>query len=194
MTHTGETREFSRIHEGELRNKPPKAPIRMADEHDELGVIEMCKMIHAEQPYHPLNLGKVSAMIRLAIRPGPERRGILGVIGGRHDLKAGVFLLIDPIWYSDDYQLLEFFNYVKPEYRRMAFAQDLIAYAKQCSDQIGLDLTVGVFSTIRTEAKCRLYRRWLTKVGEFYLHTPPSRPTIAQRLAEMTPANSVAAE
>lgn len=187
-------KEFSREHETELRATPPKAPIRMADEHDEMEILAMCQMIHAEQPYHPLNMSKVAAMVRLAIQPGPGRRGIMGVIGPRHDLKGAIFLMIDPIWYSDDWQILEFFNYVKPEYRRLGFAQDLIAYAKQCSDQLGLDLTVGVFSNVRTEAKCRLYRRWIPKIGEFFCYTPPSRPSLAQRLLGMTPANTIAAE
>lgn len=187
-------KDFSREHETELRSTPPKRPIRLADEHDELGILELCKMMHTEQPYHPLNLGKVAAMIRLAIRQSPERRGILGVVGDRHDLKGAVFLLIDPIWYSDDWQLLEFFNYVRPEYRRFGFAADLIAYAKQCSDQIGLDLTVGVFSNVRTEAKIRLYRRWLPQMGAFFCYAPPNRKPFIDRLTAMTPANRVAAE
>ena len=189
-------KEFSRVHEAELRSNPPRMPIRLADDADELGILDMCKAMHAEQPYHPLNIGKVAAMVRLAIHQSPERRGILGVIGDRHDLKAAIFLLIEPIWYSDDWQLLEFFNYVRPEYRRMGFAADLIAYAKRCSDQIGLDLTVGVFSNVRTAAKIRLYRRWLPPVGAFFCYTPPNRLPFAERerLAGMEPVNAVAAE
>jgi GNAT superfamily N-acetyltransferase len=187
-------KEFSRVHEAELRNQPPRQPIRLADDDDELGILEMCKMMHREQPYHPLNIGKVAALVRLAIHQGPERRGILGVIGERDHLKAAIFLLIEPIWYSDDWQLLEFFNYVRPEYRRQAYAQDLIAYAKRCSDQIGLDLTVGVFSNIRTAAKIRLYRRWLPPMGAFFCYAPPNRKPFIDRLAEMPTANSVAAE
>ena len=117
-------KDFSREHENELRSTPPRIPIRLADDDDELGILDMCRLMHREQPYHSLNIGKVAAMIRLAIHQGPERRGILGVIGERHNLKAGIFLLIEPIWYSDDWHLLEFFNYVKPEYRRLGFATE----------------------------------------------------------------------
>lgn len=176
----------------------PRVPIRLADEHDELAILDLCRSMWEEQPYHPLNLAKVAAHVRLAIRPGPDRRGILGVIGDRGDLKGAIFLLIDPIWWSDDWQLLEHFNYVRPEYRRMGFAQDLIAYAKSCSDQLGIDLTVGVFSTVRTEAKIRLYRRWIPQVGAFFMHVPPQRKPLVDRIAETErlarqPANSVAA-
>jgi GNAT superfamily N-acetyltransferase len=188
-------KEFSREHETELRSHPPRLPIRLADEHDEMAILDMCIAMWREQPYHQINMSKVAAMVRLAIQPGPHRRGILGVIGDRHDLKGGIFMLIDPIWYSDEWQLLEFFNFVRPEYRRMGFAQDLIGYAKQCSNELGIDLTVGVFSTVRTEAKCRLYRRWLPKIGEFFCYSPPNRPTIEQRIAAaMATANTLAAE
>ena len=187
-------KDFSREHEAELRNQPPRTPIRLADEDDELGILDMCKMNHAEQPYHSLDIGKVAAMVRLATHQGPERRGILGVIGSRHDIKAGIFLLIEPIWYSQEHQLLEFFNYVRPEYRRMGFAADLIAYAKYCSDHLGIDLTVGVFSNIRTEAKCRLYRRWLPPMGRFFCYAPPNRKPFIDRIAERPLVNKVAAE
>jgi GNAT superfamily N-acetyltransferase len=187
-------KDFSREHEAELRNTPPRIPIRLADDDDELAILDMCRLMHREQPYHPLNIGKVAAMVRLAIHQGPERRGILGVIGERDHLRAAIFLLIEPIWYSDDWQILEFFNYVRPEYRRQAYAQDLISYAKKCSDQIGLDLTIGVFSNIRTAAKIRLYRRWVPQFGAFFCYAPPNRKPFIDRLAEMTPANKVAAE
>lgn len=194
MSHTGQSREFSRVHEAELRARPPKTPIRLANDDDELGVLELCKMLHAEIAYHPLNISKVAALVRLATHQGPERRGILGVIGERHALKGAIFLLIEPVWYSDDWVLQEFFNYVRPECRRDGYAQDLVAYAKSCADQINIDLMIGVFNNVRTEAKCRLYRRWLPKVGEFYYHIPPNRPSLMERLRPMAPANKVAAE
>ena len=194
MSHVGQSRAFSRVHEAELRNNAPRVPIRLADEHDELGILDMCQRFHEEQPYHPLNISKVAALVRLAIRSGPERRGILGVIGERHNLKAGIFLLIEPIWYSDDWHLLEFFNYVKPEYRRLGFAKDLIAYAKSCADQIGIDLTIGVFVNHRTEAKVRLYRRWLPQMGAFFSYAPPNRVEFIKRLKETPSATSIAAE
>ena len=190
----GNPEAFSRTHEAELRNNPPRTSIRLADEHDELGILELCKMMHAEIAYHPISLPKVSAMIRLAIRQGPERRGILGVIGDRHNLKAAIFLLIEPIWYSENWHLMEFFNYVRPECRGMGFAQDLIAYAKQCADQINLDLTIGVFNNVRTEAKIRLYRRWLPQVGAFFMYVPPGQRPLSDRLPATPPVNSVAAE
>jgi GNAT superfamily N-acetyltransferase len=166
--------------------------IRMADEHDEFEIFKLCAMMHEEQPYHPLSWDKVVPMVHLATR---RERGIIGVIGDRHDLKAAIFLLIDPIWYSDEWQLMEFFNYVRPDARKTRYAADLINFAKKCADDLGLDLTVGVFSNIRTEAKIRLYSRLVPKMGAFFCYSPPSRPSFEQRLLDvMEPANAVAAE
>jgi hypothetical protein len=146
--------------------------IRLADEHDEFEIFKLCSLMHSEQPYHPLSWDKIVPMIRLATA---RTRGIIGVIGERHDLKAAIFLVLEPVWYSDDWQLLEFFNYVREDARRSNYAKQLIYYARNCADQLGVDLTVGVFSNIRTEAKCRLYRRIVPKMGEYFCYSPPAR-------------------
>lgn len=167
--------------------------VRLASLADEMQIYNLCSLMHAEQPYHPLSWPKVTSMIRLALRRDGEARGIVGVIGEPHDLHAAIFLLIDPIWYSEDWHLLEFFNYVRPDHRRSTYAHDLINYAKQCADSLGLDLTLGVFSNIRTEAKCRLYRRMLPKMGEFFCYRPEG-VLETHRLLEQEAANTIAAE
>jgi GNAT superfamily N-acetyltransferase len=169
--------------------------IRLADEHDEFEIFKLCSLMHSEQPYHPLSWDKIVPMIRLATS---RERGIIGCIGERHDLKAAIFLMLEPIWYSDDWQLLEFFNYVRPDARRSNFAKHLLDYGKQCADRLGVDFTCGVFSNIRTEAKCRLYRRMLTKMGEFYCYSPAPRIAAMQEafreLSAIPAANDMAAE
>lgn len=189
MSHT---RLFTREHELDLRSSPPKTPIRLADEHDEIGILDMVRLMHAEQPYHDLDIGRVAALVRIAVQPSAQRHGIVGVIGEpRGPIKAGIFLSIEPLWYSSDKVLLEYFNYVRPEARKgSTYANDLIAYAKQCSDHLGLDLTIGVYSTIRTAAKIRLYRRWMIQVGAFFLYAPPNRQPVYDRIAGL----SIAAE
>jgi hypothetical protein len=176
-------------------NKPPPprdlSHVRLAGEADEMSIFNLCSLMHAEQSYHPLAWPKIAAMIRLATQ---RTRGIIGVIGEPHDLKAAIFMVIEPIWYSDDWQLLEYFNYVRPDARKSHYAQDLLAYGKRCADEIGLDFTCGVFSNIRTEAKCRLYGRMLPKIGEFFTYRPAKQTMDLVRLQQAPPANSVAAE
>jgi hypothetical protein len=172
-------------------------PIRMADERDEIEIFRLCEMMWREEhprKRHPLSWSKVSPMIRMATR---RERGIIGVIGEPGDLKAAVFLLIEPVWFSDTWILCEYFNYVRPDARRSTYAKDLIAFSKSCADALRLDLSIGVLSNSRTEAKVRLYKRMLPYAGAFfYYQQEDATPTAVDHGALMSavPANSVAAE
>lgn len=173
-------------------DRPPKESldlthIRLAGEGDEMQIFSLCSLMNAEVGLHQLNWPKVAAMIRLATQ---RVRGIIGVIGEQHDLRAGIFMVIEPVWYSDDFTLMEYFTYVRPDARKSRYATDLLAYGKQCADELGIDFVAGVFSTTRTEAKCKLYRRTLPKVGEFFRYHPGT----TDPLARLRPANRIAAE
>jgi GNAT superfamily N-acetyltransferase len=177
--------------------RPPREPkdlshIRLAGADDEMGIFSLCSLMHAEIGLHPLAWPKVAAMVRLATQ---RTRGIIGVIGKPHDIKAAIFMVIEPVWYSDNFILMEYFNYVRPDARRSTYATDLLAYAKRCADDLGIDLTCGIVSTARTEAKCRLYRRAVPKVGEFFRYHPQAQ--MADDLVHLSrapAANRVAAE
>jgi len=112
--------------------------------------------------------------VRLTIHNGVHRRGgMIAVIGeAGAPLKASLVLCLSPVWYSDEYQLLELTNFVHPDHRRSNFAKQMIAFAKHCSQSLDLDLMIGVFSNERTEAKVRLYARQLPKRGEFFCFRP----------------------
>ena len=173
-------------------DRPPKEPtdlshIRLAGEADEMQIFNLCSLMSAEVGLYQLKWPKVSAMIRLATQ---RVRGIIGVVGDSHDLKAAIFMVIEPVWYSDDFTLMEYFTYVRPDARKSRYATDLLAYGKQCADELGIDFVAGVFSTTRTEAKCKLYRRTLPKVGEFFRYHPGT----TDPLARLRPANRIAAE
>jgi hypothetical protein len=157
--------------------RPPKeqqdlSHIRLADAADEMGIFGLCNLMHAEVGQHSLSWPKVAAMVRLATQ---RTRGIIGVIGEPHDIKAAIFMVIEPIWYSDEFHLFEYFNYVRPDARKSTYAQDLLVYGKRCADDLGIDFACGVVSTVRTEAKCKLYRRVMPKVGEFFRYRPQAR-------------------
>jgi hypothetical protein len=83
-----------------------------------------------------------------------------------------VLMTIDAIWYSPDYQLLELTNFVHPDHRRNRYAKQLINFAKTVSDNLGIDLMIGIVSNKRTEAKIRLYQRQLQPVGAYFIHHP----------------------
>ena len=155
-------------------DRPPKPPkdlshIRLAGEADEMQIFLLFSLMHAEVGIHPLSFPKVATKIRLATQ---RQSGIIGVIGEPHDIKAALLMVIDPVWYSDDFMLQEYFNYVRPDARRSTYAQDLLAYGRYCADALHIPLTCAVTSKPRTEAKCRLYRRMIPKIGEFFQYRP----------------------
>ncbi len=150
--------------------------IRLADSLDEFDIFRLCAIMHEEQPHYALAWEKISPMVRLATR---HESGIIGVIGDRGDIKGAVFLIIESIWYSNDYHLMEYFNFVRPDSRRSTYAKDLITYSKSCADALRLPLTMGVYSGIKTEAKVRLYRRMLPCIGAFFMYVPEGCKAIA---------------
>ena len=99
-------------------------------------------------------------------------RGAIGVIGPEGSLEGLVFVTIGEFWYSSQKHIEEFIVYVDPECRRSGHAVALVDWMKQQVELTGLPLMTGIISNERTEAKCRLYRRMLPKLGEFFFLTP----------------------
>src|ERR1017187_3691124 len=108
-----------------------------------------------------------------SIPPGDTgARGVIGVIGPIGSLEGLVFLTIGTYWYSNDLHLEEYIIFTDPECRKSFHVQALIEWMKNQVEITGLPLMTGVISNHRTEAKCRLYRRMLPKIGEFFYLGP----------------------
>ena len=149
-------------------NKSPD--VRFGLPSDDERIFDLMRMAHEEQGEHAISADKVRWRIETATR---RQGAAIGVVGGpQSDVYGYVLMVIDPVWYSDEYQLLELSNFVHPDHRRSTYAKQLISFAKACADDLGIDLVMGVFSNHRTEAKIRLYRRQLTPVGAFFVHHP----------------------
>lgn len=146
--------------------------VRLAGLDDEVGLLNLCRLMHAEQGSHPLNWPKVIAMMRRATM---RQVALAGVIGPSDDIKAGILILLDPVWYSDECQLLEVFNFVREDSRRSDYAKRMIEFAKKCADELDVDLTIGVLSNIRTEAKVKLYARQVPEAGRFFIYSPKAK-------------------
>lgn len=97
-------------------------------------------------------------------------RGAVGVIGPVGALEGIAVLTISSYWYSNEMHLEEFAVFVDPEHRKSNHAQSLIQWMKDQVEITKLPLVTGIISNTRTEAKCRLYRRMLPKIGEFFLY------------------------
>lgn len=141
--------------------------VRLATHDDEDELVAQCRRLHEENGLMEMSERKVRDMLR---RSFDRMGGIIGVIGKPGEIEASIALSIGQIWYSDEWFLEELFNHVLPEYRRSTNARDLIVFAKNCADEIGLPLLIGVLSNDRTAAKVRLYERQLgTPSGAFFL-------------------------
>lgn len=142
---------------------------------------------HRENGIFTLAPEKVNWFLHRVLNPesipigdtGP--RGVIGVIGPVGSLEGLVFLTIGQYWYSNDLHLEEYIIYTDPEHRKSHHVQALVQWMKDQVEMTGLPLVTGIISNIRTEAKCRLYRRMLPKIGEFF-YVGPKGATMAPGL------------
>lgn len=133
-------------------------------------------MAHRENGVFNLAPNKVDYFLNRAIYPdqvmsndtGP--RGQIAVIGSPGRLEAIVFIILGSFWYSDEIHLEELLVYVDPEYRVSEHAKNCIDWMKRTADGLDVKLLTGIISKDRTQAKMRLYDRYLPRIGAFYLY------------------------
>lgn len=120
------------------------------------------------------------------VDPEPERllgdiwpalnqdRGLIGIICKPNgEPEGGVLLRIGKMWYSNQDVLEERVIFVLPEFRALkpSRAIELLKFSKKAAENLGLPLLIGVMSTVRTEAKVRMYERQLGKpMGAVFLY------------------------
>ncbi len=150
--------------------------VRIAQLSDEPEIMLLLSQMHAEGGIMPLDQMEASAMFHRAFN---RQGGILGVVGEPGDIKAMIYLLISKFWYTRQFHLEELFNFVRPDKRfkpnlkepQHNYARQMMQFAKNCSDEIGLPLTIGVLTNIRMEGKVRMYQREFgVPVGAWFGH------------------------
>lgn len=146
-------------------------PVRVADISDIDQIITLCEMLYEEngEKTFSLSLPKMCNTVSNVLN---KRGGVLGVIGQGDEIHGMICLVLEAPWYSDDFGLYELFNFVHPDHRASNYAKSLILFAKQKSEKLDIPLDIGILSNERMEAKCRLYRRVLPKIGEFFRYIP----------------------
>jgi GNAT superfamily N-acetyltransferase len=145
---------------------PTKPRLAEPDEIDD--VMKLCKRLDLENGRFPTNWAKVYERMQEAVN---RRSGIVGVIGQHRKLEAIIYLVMSSFWNTDEVHIEEIFAYVPPEHRRSTHAKQLIEFAKETADSVKMRLFMGVLSTIRTQAKIRLYRRMLGEpVGAYFIY------------------------
>lgn len=141
--------------------------VRLALPQDRTSIANLTTMLHGENGLFSISPTKVDRMLDRYF----DRQGaIIGVIGPVGEVAGVIYLGLEQLSYTDDWSLVEQFNYVAPDHRRSTYARQLIAYAKQVSDQMHIPLMVGILSNKRTEAKVRLYEQLLDKAGVYFCY------------------------
>jgi len=141
--------------------------VRIAGPEDSPDVHAFLKLMHEENGLFEWDDEKTRDFIE---RSTSHRYGVIGIIEGDEGLEGMICLIPDQLWYSTDWFLNEVFNFVHPDFRRSTRAKDLIAFAKNISDEMQLPLVLGIVSNYRTEAKVKLYERHFPKAGAFFLY------------------------
>ena len=148
-------------------NLDVESALRIATPDDFHEVFRICCLLHEENGQHAFSELKARHFIWRGLN---QDQAIVGVIGPQNNIKAIIYLAVDPVYYSDDVQLIEMWNFVRKDCRKSDYAKRLIQFAKRCADEIGCDLTIGVISNDRLAAKERLYRRLLPQGGCFFIY------------------------
>lgn len=144
--------------------------IRLAEIEDIPSLMELTRLAAEEDAQHPYDAEKVFNVVR---RHYDQTGALVAVAGPRGEPVRGyLIMIIQDIWYSPDYQLLELSLFVSPDHRKSTLAKQLMAFSKQASEGLQLDLTIGVLSNERTAAKVRLYQRTFHQVGAYFMYRP----------------------
>lgn len=140
--------------------------VRYAVPQDEDKIVSMISLLHDENGLFPLSEKRVREYMQRYFR---QEGALIGVIGEIGDPVASIYLGIEQPYYSETWYLNEAWNFVHPDHRRSDYAKQLLAWAKNVSEQMHLPLMVGIVTNHRTEAKVRLYEKQLEKAGAFFV-------------------------
>lgn len=150
---------------------PREAPIRVATPEDRDGIMALLRLMHAENGLAPLDEAKVGAALAQAL---DKRLAMAGVIGEPDALEATVGLFVCEMWYSAALHLEDRWNFVHPDHRAgTTHATNLIGFAKQSAQRMGIPLLMGITSANRTAGKVRLYERQMgDAIGALFWRAP----------------------
>jgi len=162
------------------------SPVRIATAIDRPEVFRLLVQGHEENGMFPWDPERLDWWLTRMLQPellsplDADPRGVIGVIGGSEHLEALAFLVIGRLWYSTQRHLEEFIVYVDPVHRHSTHHKSLIEWMKNQSRLTGLRLMTGILSLRpRTEAKVRLYQRYLPKAGAFFYFDPVTQNSSA---------------
>lgn len=152
--------------------------VRLATKADEGDIYALLVLMHAEMGFFTMNPEKVIAGIKQAT---DRQGGIIFVIDDGLRAVASLGMTIsNPAWYTDDEALVERWNFVHPDYRRTDYARKLLETGKWAHEWFKargklMPFVCGINSFHRTEAKIRLFARYMPCIGGNFMYGEPPR-------------------
>ena len=128
----------------------------------------MCRRLHAENGLFKFDDNKVRNLLHRCFN---KEGTIVGVIGEPGHIEASTCLGIGDFYYTGDWHLEEFWNFVDADYRRSKNADALIEFGKTCADKMNVPLFTGIITAKQMAGKVRLYRRRLGHpIGAYFMY------------------------
>lgn len=144
--------------------------VRLARPEDENAIYNLLVLMHEENGLFSMDEETVRGLVHDVVS---NKKGVVGIIQSDGEIEAAICLMINNLWYTQDYCISDLFNFVAPQYRKSTRAKSLIQFAKNYADEIGIPLFMGIVSNVRTEAKIKLMERQMDKAGAFFIYNYP---------------------
>lgn len=145
--------------------------VRMAEPADEDSLVSFLKSIADDLPFE-IDEDEAREQIHIVLNPNgkiPPLPTIIGVVGNVGDVEASMGLMLQKFVCSKSWYLGDLWCGVRPDKRKSSVHKDLLIWANGVSKKMGIPLVTGVFSTVRTAAKIKLYERRLgIPVGGYF--------------------------
>lgn len=157
--------------------RPKNVLVAMPEDEDQIYNM-LTQGLHPENGMFTVAPEKVRHQIKVST---DQQGGVIGLIKQDKKIVASVGLELSQFWYSNQWFVSELWNFVLPEYRKSNYAKDLIDFSKWANESLNMMLVMGIMSTIRTEAKIKLYERRLGKmIGGFFVNGLPEETHFKQ--------------
>jgi GNAT superfamily N-acetyltransferase len=142
--------------------------IRTAKFEEIENIYDFLRNLHHENGLAELNRLRAYEAIVSCLNP---KSGVVGIISDGEKIKSCIGLRINQsLWYADDWFLEELWNFVHPDYRRENFAKQMVEFAKNTAERLGIPLFMGIVTKKQLEPKLRLYQRQMTQIGAYFIH------------------------
>jgi len=148
--------------------------VRVACADDAEGLLNLCRMMHAESGYKsvPFNADKARKTLEMALPYGRNdfNSGCawVGVIGTTNELFGSSYLRIQTPWYSDAPYLEQLWTFVRPDHRKSSSnIRDLISFGMARAECMQMPLKVD--AAMLGPGLGKLYTRFgFESSGNFY--------------------------